>query len=124
MKCSVCGKEIEESSYLDCIVCNSSACYNTYYWMEIVKENKKEERHFIEDGVVYCIGKENSYGNRGYGGRLFVFELENGKVFKTTNLWLNGECPEAFRFLFRKIKTVNNYNLNELKTLEEVLCTK
>lgn len=37
MKCEICGKEIEKSSYSSAILC-SSECFGKHFWNEIVKD--------------------------------------------------------------------------------------
>jgi hypothetical protein len=34
---------------------------------------------------------------RGFGGRRFIIEMEDGTIHVTTNLWCQGGIPEIFR---------------------------
>ena len=98
MKCEVCGKEIEQSSYSHATLC-STECFNDHYWMQRV--NRKDvPTQVVADGCVYQIGDENSNSSfRGYDGRKFVIEFFDGRKVTTTNLWSNGKIPERFRAL-------------------------
>lgn len=96
MKCEVCGKEIEKSSYSNAVLC-SSACFFDHYWMERVN-NQDSKTQVVVDGWVYQIEPEDSCSSfHGFDGAKFVIEFFDGRRVTTTNLWSNGEIPEKFR---------------------------
>lgn len=98
MKCEVCGKEIERSSYSDSVLC-SSECFHDHYWMQRVNRQDVPTQ-VVVNGCVYQIGDENSSSSfRGFDGRKFEIEFFDGRRVVTTNLWYNGEIPEKFREL-------------------------
>lgn len=93
MKCEVCGKEIEKSSYSHKVLC-SSKCFDADYWLDRVKH---KDDFTIIDGVCYHIENENSKSSfRGFGGKHFTIIKNTGERIETTNLWYNGEIPKAF----------------------------
>lgn len=93
MKCIICGKEIEQSSFNHKVIC-SSECFDIDFWNDKVL-NKSQ--HLIIEGGCYFIGQEEDIGRfRGYDGRKFVIQKDNGEIITTTNLWYNGRVPETF----------------------------
>lgn len=100
MKCIICGKEIENSCYMNAILC-SEKCFYKNYWNEIIKE---KEQHVIINGVCYMIGNSlpfNCDDCAGYGGRTFYIKYFDGKIIKTNNLWLNGDVPKEYRDILK-----------------------
>jgi hypothetical protein len=96
MKCIICGKEMERSSYLNADLC-SSVCYTKHYWLEKI-QNKNSLRQVIVNNVMYYIGDENSNSTfRGFDGALWLIKFNDGRKIRTTNLWHNGEIPEDYR---------------------------
>lgn len=95
MKCEICGKEIEKSSYIGNVLC-SSECFTKNYWLERVKR-KDVPTQVVIGGQVFQIASEDSdRGVRGFGGRRFVIEFFDGRKVITTNLWINATIPEEF----------------------------
>lgn len=92
MKCVICGKEIEKSSYANKVLC-SSACFHEDFWNECLDEDA-----IIVNGECYHDGgrKPEGYsGFLGHSGREFTIKmLADGSVINTNNLWYNGEVPE------------------------------
>lgn len=95
MKCEICGKEIEKSSYAGAILC-SSECFTKYYWKQRV-DNKDSKTQVVVNGEMYQIGDEQDKGSRGFFGHQFIIKFFDGRVVITTNLWYNGVIPEEFR---------------------------
>lgn len=96
MKCEVCGKEIEKSSYCEDIVC-SSECFTKKYWLDRVN-NKDSKTQVVINGFMYQIGEENSsVYSRGFDGARFEIEFFDGRKIITTNLWSNGPIPDEFK---------------------------
>ena len=89
MKCVICGKEIEESSYANKILC-SSACFQEDFWNEHLDEDA-----IIVNGVCYHDGGRKPDGYSGFFGHKFTIKmLADGRVINTNKLWYNGEVPE------------------------------
>lgn len=99
MKCKICGKEIEKSSYNNEILC-SSKCFHKNFWNEIIKN---KNNHLYIDGVCYWIGPENEDRIfRGYDGRKFLIQMtDNEKVLVTTNLWCQGDIPNEYKEILK-----------------------
>lgn len=96
MKCVICGKEIERSYYSNAVLC-SAECHTKHYWLERVNNINSPDQVII-NGCVYQIGREDTISPfRGYDGMLFCIKFFDGRLVKTTNLWLNGDIPEEFR---------------------------
>ena len=92
MKCCICGKEIEESFYGNAILCSSN-CYNEHFWQTTLDDSA-----VIINQVCYHIGKENSTDPfRGFGGRKFKIQMNDGKIIETDNLWCGGDIPDSHR---------------------------
>ena len=89
MKCVVCGKEIEESMYMDVILC-SEKCFKKHFWQETL-----DDTAIIIGGECYHIGDENSTSYfRGMGGAKYTIKKKDGTIIHTTNLWHNGIIPK------------------------------
>jgi len=96
MKCIICGKEIEKSSYYHKVIC-SSECFGIDFWNDWV-EKKDDPRVARIDGTHYYIGNENEKGSfRGFGGRKFKIRFNDGREVITTNLWHQGEISNDFK---------------------------
>ena len=97
MKCEVCGKEIEQSSYSNAILC-SAKCFEKYYWAERLR-NKDSERQVVIEGRMYQIGNEDEPLGcfRGFDGAKFYIDFNDGRKIVTTNLWCNGDIPEEYK---------------------------
>lgn len=90
MKCVICGKEIEKSSYGNAVLC-SSKCFSEHFWNECL-----DDTAIIIHGVCYHDGgkKSSDYtGFMGHSGRYFKIEMNDGRIIETNNLWYNGEIP-------------------------------
>ena len=102
MKCEICGKEIEKSSYHNAIVC-SSECYHEHFWLEIAKEIKEDPKaRVVVDGSCYYSKREmpidnNKYTFHGFDGRIFKIRYNEGETVTTKNLWHNGEIPDNWK---------------------------
>ena len=97
MKCEICGKEIEKSRYVGCVICGSK-CFNEYYWRKVVSE---KDRYIIIGGKCYCDAgeREQPYDTwcLGHGGRRFWIRFQDGRTITTNNLWCQGDVPEKYR---------------------------
>ena len=97
MKCVICNKEIEKSSFSHKIIC-SDECFYIDFWNDKV-QGKNDINVVRIKGEQYYIGKENNDGNKfkGFGGHKSVIKFFDGREVVTTNLWHNGVIPEDFR---------------------------
>ena len=61
-------------------------------WKEALEEG------VVIDGICYHVKEENrdNYGFRGFDGRPFKIQLDNGDIYYTTNLWYNGKIPKEY----------------------------
>lgn len=91
MKCIICGKEIEKSSYTHKVIC-SSECFSVDFWNDTL-----DDTAIIIDGECYHDGgmkPKNYSGFLGFSGALFKIKMNDGRVFETNNLWYNGVVPK------------------------------
>ena len=91
MKCVICGKEIEKSSYSNKVLC-SSGCFHEDFWNECIDDSA-----IIIKGECYHDGgrKPKNYpGFLGFGGQEFTIKMNDGRIISTNNLWYNGEVPK------------------------------
>ena len=91
MKCVICGKEIEKSSYSNKVLC-SSECFSVDFWNDCL-----DDTAIIIDGECYHDGgmkSKNYSGFLGFSGALFKIKMNDGRVFETNNLWYNGVVPK------------------------------
>jgi hypothetical protein len=95
--CEICGKEIEQSQYMNADLC-SSECFHKHFWNELI-EIKDDPNVVRVNGEHYYIGDENAPKGafRGFDGAEFVIKFNNGSMVTTTNLWYNGEIPEDYQ---------------------------
>lgn len=95
--CDLCGKEFDPKVSHYSHYC-SDECFKRDFWLGKV-ENVKRGSCVVIDGRCYYLGREDSIGDRGYGGSLHYIKCDDGRLIKTTNLWYNGEIPEDMRSL-------------------------
>jgi hypothetical protein len=91
MKCVICGKEIEKSSYTNKALC-SSECFSIDFWNDTLDNSA-----IIIDGVCYHDGgrKQKGYsGFMGFDGHEFTIKMYNGEIISTNCLWYNGDVPK------------------------------
>ena len=96
MKCVICGKEIEKSSYSNKILC-SSECFHVDFWNDTLDESA-----IIVKGECYHDGgrKPKGYsGFLGHAGTEFTIKMNDGRIINTNNLWFNGRVPEERKVL-------------------------
>ncbi|MCM2285790.1 MAG: hypothetical protein NDI81_13470 [Desulfobacula sp.] len=55
-----------------------------------------EKRRVIVAGQHYMMGA-NTSGPRGFGGKRFVINFNDGRTVETCNLWFQGEISRQFR---------------------------
>ena len=97
MKCEICGKEIEKSSYANDILCDNPNCFEKSFWKEII-ENKN--KYFFINKKSYCIGANTLF--KGFGGKKFKIKLlKNNKIVKTDNLRCQGDIPLRYQKILK-----------------------
>lgn len=73
------------------------------FWLEICKKYQTDTNQLIIDSKAYYIGDENTSNvMRGFDGQLFFIKITTDyseQIIKTTNLWYQGELPEAWKKL-------------------------
>lgn len=99
-KCVICGKEYEGQPYMGEDICGSTECFRKNFWLEKVKwmEDGDRTREGIcvrINGTHWHIDKQTDSVQRGCAGREYFVEFIvgpwAGKIFRTTNLWHQGE---------------------------------
>lgn len=103
MRCEICGKEIEKSSYMGAVLC-SSECFTENYWLEKCKAQETDPYEYaIIDGQSYHFNRKkpiaeySRYEFLGFDGKRFTIRYDNGDTYTTNNLWIQGEIPEKYR---------------------------
>lgn len=95
MKCCICGKEIEKSSYSSLLppLCDNRECFTEQFWQEIIND----KYHLFINHRAYCASKEKNPVFKGFGGAKYkIRKLDTGEIIETDNLWTNGELPEKY----------------------------
>ena len=100
-KCKTCGSPIESNHYIDGNVMEEhQMCFYCNFWREMLEEDSKRSPHTacMIDGTHYVIGPEDSEETyfRGFGGRKFTIEFNDGTIVTTTNLWCQGEPEDDY----------------------------
>jgi hypothetical protein len=72
-------------------------CFSCNFWQEFVEYDRPEPRYIIEGEHYIVLPEEPRTSLRGYGGKKFTIETDNGSILFTTNLWHQGTVPEHFR---------------------------
>lgn len=108
MKCEICGKEFEKRRWGDEFknIC-SNECFTEKFWQIIVEEGG----HYNLNGKSVLIKsyKENENGRfLGCAGSIFYLQsIDNpNMVWKTNDLWIQGEIPDKYLEKFEKLKHI------------------
>ena len=115
MKCKICGHTIEVGVFYKAVedkMINNTMCFNCNFWQERYKQDKFLPPHMVAiiDGTHYTIG-DSSSKIRGFCGRKFVIEFNDGTKVITTDLWCQGDIPPTFKDKFpnnAKFSVVNS----------------
>jgi len=90
ISCPYCGREGKERY--------DGKCHSCHFWLRKVELSEEDRvRQVIVDNIHYMIGKQNTSGFKGFGGREFIIQFFDGRIVETSNLWHQGEIPERFR---------------------------
>lgn len=102
-KCYICGKIInnEEMYYsigFNNFVCNNNKCFETYFWNNLATRmiHNKWHKYAIINKKVYQIDNENS-NSRGFSGKHWVIQFNDGIYVETNSLWFRGDLPERLQ---------------------------
>ena len=97
LTCAICGKKVKGGFHYhykenEGLCLCSQKCFEKNYWKEALEEG------VVIDGTCYHVKEENrdNYGFRGFDGRPFKIQLDNGDIYYTTNLWYNGKIPKEY----------------------------
>lgn len=106
LKCTICGKEIEESHYRDEIpVLCGNECFHTYFWNEKVEKygdgtNDYAKTVAIVNGSHYIFHPDSpDTFFTGHGGRQFKIIFHDGRVVQSKNVWHQGDIPQTHKHL-------------------------
>ena len=120
MKCEICGKEFDKQLYMSEFknIC-SSECFGEKFWQMIVEEGG----HYNLNGESVLIKsyKENSdYRWLGCAGRVFYLQsIDNpNMVWKTNDLWIQGEIPDKYLDKFEKLKQITKEEYERISKVE------
>jgi hypothetical protein len=86
--CQCCKSEFDPEQYYGLTL----YCFQCNFWKEKI-EIKDSENVMRVNHYHYILGPH--IGMRGFGGRMFLFEKQ-GKLYKSCNVWFQGEIPERF----------------------------
>lgn len=98
-RCYVCGKVIPENKPYykigtNSYTCLNDDCFNFYFWDNLATRmvcNKWHE-YVIIDRKVYQIGDDRDEP-RGFGGKHWIIQFNDGVKKETNSLWYKGELP-------------------------------
>lgn len=116
--CSMCGfkhepaynisplKGIDPDNWANCrmkdIMIEKKTCFECAIWLDIIESDKKNSdkilickgNHFIAHG---WLRKEDMNGFIGFGGDPFYFRMKDGSLYRSNNVWHQGEIPNHFK---------------------------
>jgi len=71
-------------------------CFHCDHWVEWEKR-KDDPRVARIEGGHYRYSDPTDKGFRGFGGRKFVIQFDDGRLIESSNLWFQGDIPDRFR---------------------------
>lgn len=99
-RCYICGKIIEKGTFHyeidpNSYVCDSKECFDFYFWdnLAICMVHNRWHEYVIVDRKVYQIGS-NDDKPRGFGGKYWAIQFNDGYYVETNSLWLLGDLPK------------------------------
>ena len=105
--CYVCGHEIKDGeSYCtvrhNSYTCNNDNCFYFYFWDSIAAKMAADKYHHfvIVNKNVYEIGSDMDYP-RGFSGRHWIIQFNDGIQIETNSLWYRGKLPERLQNNFK-----------------------
>lgn len=99
--CKICGNIEDDDKFVKEVkndLLKNNICFKCYHWNRQLELNLNTNRDYaIIDGQHYVIGPEHDDGGfRGFGGRKFIIEFNDGRIVETTNLWHQGTIPDGY----------------------------
>lgn len=105
-RCYVCGKIIQDNEFhynvgKNSYVCGNKECYNFYFWDDLATRmiNNPYHEYAIIDKKVYQIGSSDDEP-RGFGGKYWVIQFNDGTYIETNSLWFKGDLPKRLQHDF------------------------
>lgn len=107
-KCYVCGRTILEGepyynieSGIKYVCCNEE-CFHRHYWDALAARLNvdKDYNYVIVDQEVYEIGNDYDFP-RGFDGKHWIIDFNDGTVRETNSLWDRGKLPEKLTHDFK-----------------------
>ena len=98
--CCICGKEEDPDKWLKDFsekLVKHQMCFNCNHWREQYELDhtiRGKHNYAIIDGTHYVLEPHTDSGFRGFGGRKFVFEFNDGTVKECDNVWCQGDITE------------------------------
>lgn len=97
--CYVCGREIKDGDFYynagpNHYVCGNDECFDFYFWEKLTARIAINPYHeyVIVDKNVYEIGSDDDQP-RGFSGRHWIIQFNDGFRAETNSLWHRGELP-------------------------------
>lgn len=98
-RCYVCGKILPENKPyykvgINSYTCLNNDCFDFYFWDDLATRmvHNRWHEYVIVDKKVYQIGNDNDEP-RGFGGKHWTIQFNDGVKKETNSLWYRGELP-------------------------------
>ena len=106
-QCYVCGHIIKDgepyySIGTNSYTCSNEKCFHFYYWDNLAARMAVDKGHnyVIVNQEVYEIGKDYDF-LKGFGGRHWTIEFNDGTIIETNSLWDRGKLPDRLLHDFK-----------------------
>lgn len=105
-ECKCCNKQVTESDLkyypdVNAKLVKARACYVCSFWLDILERDILIT--FVDDkDNVFSIGSPNPKSVKGFDGRTFEIELDDGRTIESDNVWHRGRVPAWFKHRFNK----------------------
>ena len=94
--CGSCGNDFTRRCKSNAYIGNN--CFDCSFWIKKIDISEEDQaRRVIVNGQHHRLGIDNVGPFRGFGGRAFRIQFQDGRIVETSNLWHQGEIPEKFR---------------------------
>ena len=100
IKCRICGSEEDLSKWINADVLeHNRLCQHCNHWheqreMDITVRGK--HGYAIINGGHYVLCESTNSRFKGFGGRLFRIQFNDGHIAECDNLWFQGYIPEGY----------------------------
>jgi hypothetical protein len=98
--CCICGKEEDPNEWVkDCSekLVKYHMCHTCNFWREqheLDHTVRGEHNYAIVNGTHYVLAPHTDGYFKGFGGRKFTFEFNDGTVKECDNVWCQGDITE------------------------------